>query len=118
MQPPVIGLPRGGGAIRALDEKLAANPTTGTASLTVPIAVSPGRAGFGPELSLSSDSSAGSGPFGFGWALSLPEISRKTTKGLPAYMDAEEPDVYLLSGMEDLAPSRVPRARDARTPSP
>ena len=33
----------------------------------VPIAVSPGRTGFGPELSLTYDSGAGNGPFGFGW---------------------------------------------------
>jgi hypothetical protein len=51
--------------------------------MTVPIATSPGRSGFGPQLSLSYDSGAGNGPFGFGWSLSLPAITRKTDKGLP-----------------------------------
>ncbi|MPZ76801.1 MAG: toxin [Deltaproteobacteria bacterium] len=72
--------------------------------MTVPIATSPGRAGFGPELSLSYDSGAGNGPFGFGWNLALSSITRKTDKGLPQYLDAEESDVFILSGAEDLVP--------------
>src|SRR5947199_4007994 len=99
---PSISLPKGGGAIRGLGEKFAANPVTGTGSMSVPIATSPGRSGFGPQLSLSYDSGAGNGPFGFGWSLSLPSITRKTDKGLPLYLDAGESDVYVLSGAEDL----------------
>ncbi len=107
-QPPAITLPKGGGAIRGIGEKFAANPVTGTGSLSVPIAVSPGRAGFGPQLSLSYDSGAGNGPFGFGWSLGLPQITRKTDKGLPRYDDAAESDVFLLSGAEDLVPVAAP----------
>jgi hypothetical protein len=77
---PSISLPKGGGAIRGMGEKFAANPVTGTGSMTVPIATSPGRSGFGPQLSLSYDSGAGNGPFGLGWNLSLPSITRKTDK--------------------------------------
>jgi RHS repeat-associated protein len=87
-----------------MGEKFAANPVTGTGSFTVPIATSPGRSGFAPQLSLSYDSAAGNGPFGFGWTLSLPSISRKTDKGLPRYVDAEDSDVFILSGAEDLVP--------------
>jgi RHS repeat-associated protein len=87
-----------------MGEKFGANPVTGTASMTVPIPTSPGRAGFGPQLSLSYDSGSGNGPFGFGWSLSLPSITRKTDKGLPQYDDAGESDVYVLSGAEDLVP--------------
>lgn len=101
---PAISLPKGGGAIRGVGEKFAANPVTGSGSMAVPLAVSPGRAGFGPQLSLSYDSGSGNGPFGFGWSLSVPRISRKTDKGLPLYRDAEESDVFLLSGAEDLVP--------------
>ncbi len=97
-------MPKGGGAIRGIGEKFAANPVTGTGSMSVPIATSPGRSGFGPQLSLSYDSGAGNGPFGFGWSLSLPSITRKTDKGLPQYFDAEESDVFILSGAEDLVP--------------
>src|SRR5215213_9662385 len=102
---PSISLPKGGGAIRGLGEKFAANPATGTGSLTVPIFTSPGRSGFGPQLSLAYHSSSGNGPFGFGWSLSLPSITRKTDKGLPKYQDAEESDVFILSGAEDLVPA-------------
>ena len=101
---PAITLPKGGGAIRGIGEKFAANPVTGTGSMTVPIATSPGRSGFGPQLSLSYDSGAGNGPFGFGWSLSLPSITRKTDKGLPRYWDAQESDEFILSGAEDLVP--------------
>ena len=49
----------------------------------------------------------------------LPAITRKTDKGLPRYRDAEESDVFILSGAEDLVPAartdgdavRRPRAR-------
>jgi hypothetical protein len=104
VQAPALTLPKGGGAIRGIGEKFAANPVTGTGSMTVPIATSPGRSSFGPQLSLSYDSGAGNGPFGFGWNLSLPSITRKTDKGLPKYQDTEESDVFILSGAEDLVP--------------
>src|SRR5258708_26372030 len=87
---PAISLRKGGGAIRGIGEKFAANPVTGTGSLTVPIATSPGRAGFGPQLALSYDSGAGNGPFGFGWSLGLPSITRKTDKGLPRHLDGQD----------------------------
>ncbi len=102
--PPAISLPKGGGAIRGMGEKFTANPVTGTGSMSVPIATSPGRSGFGPQLSLSYDSGSGNSPFGFGWSLSLPQITRKTDKGLPQYFDAVHSDVFILSGAEDLVP--------------
>jgi Salmonella virulence plasmid 65kDa B protein len=108
-QAPSIILPKGGGAIRGIGEKFAANPVTGTGSMTVPIATSPGRSGFGPQLSLSYDSGGGNGPFGLGWSLSLPSITRKTDKGLPTYQDADESDVFILSGAEDLVPVLIER---------
>src|SRR5690348_10831978 len=104
---PSISLPKGGGAIRGIDEKFSANPVTGTGSMSVTIATSPGRSGFGPQLALSYDSGAGNSPFGFGWSLSLPSITRKTDKGLPHYDDDEESDVFILSGSEDLVPVLV-----------
>ena len=106
---PAISLPTGGGAIRGIGEKLSVNLPTGTASMTVPIAVSPGRSGFAPDLSLSYDSSAGNGIFGFGWRLSLPSISRRTNS-VPRYDDAGESDVFLLRDADDLVPSLVEKA--------
>jgi RHS repeat-associated protein len=72
--------------------------------MSVPIATSQGRSGFGPQLSLTYDSGAGNSPFGFGWSLSLPSVTRKTDKGLPQYFDTLESDVFILSGAEDLVP--------------
>jgi RHS repeat-associated protein len=100
-----VSVPKGGGAIRGIGEKFAANPVTGTGSFAVPIATSPGRSEFGPQLALSYDSGAGNGPFGFGWNLSLPSITRKTDRGLPRYLDSEESDEFILSGAEDLVPA-------------
>ena len=106
-QPPSVSLPKGGGAIRGIGEKFGTNPVTGTASFSVPIATSPGRSGFGPQLSLSYDSGAGNGPFGLGWNLALPAITRKTDKGLPRYRDEVDSDEFILSGAEDLVPVLV-----------
>jgi hypothetical protein len=72
LAPPSVSLPKGGGAIRGIDEKFAVNPATGTGSISVPIAATSGRQGFGPDLALSYDSGFGNGAFGLGWRLSLP----------------------------------------------
>jgi RHS repeat-associated protein len=116
--PPTVSLPKGGGAVRGIGEKFTANPVTGTGSLSVPIFTSPGRSGFGPQLSLSYDSGAGNGPFGFGWQLGLPSITRKTDKGLPRYLDAEESDTFILSGAEDLVPALVQAGDQWQRPAP
>jgi len=105
--PLAVSLPKGGGAIKGMGEKFAANPVTGTGSMNVPIVTSPGRSGFGPQLSLSYDSGAGNGIFGLGWNLSLLSITRKTDKGLPRYWNGSESDVFMLSGGEDLVPILV-----------
>ncbi len=115
---PAITLPKGGGAIRGIGEKFQVSGPTGTGSITVPLPLSPGRSGFGPKLSLSYDSGAGNGPFGFGWRTDLPAITRKTDKGLPRYLDEQESDVFILSGTEDLVPvldARENRLRSDRT---
>lgn len=101
---PGIELPKGGGALQGIGEKFTANPATGTASFSVPIAMSPGRNGFGPQLGLSYDSGAGNSPFGLGWNVGVASIMRKTQRELPQYMDAVESDTFVLSGAEDLVP--------------
>jgi hypothetical protein len=66
ISPPVISLPNGGGAIRSVGKKFAANLVIGTGSLSVPIYTCPGRGAFNPQLSLSYDSGARNGAFDFG----------------------------------------------------
>src|SRR5262245_983785 len=114
---PKVELPRGGGAIRPVGEKVEAQAFNGSASYSIALAVSPGRDGRGPALSLTYGSGAGNGPFGLGWSLSVPSITRKTDRRLPLYDDVRESDVFVLAGAEDLVPlrgedgARVVRAR-------
>jgi RHS repeat-associated protein len=104
---PSISLPKGGGAIRGIGEKFSSHPATGTGSLSLPIATSAGRAGFELGLQLAYDSGNGNGPFGLGWQLGTPSVTRKTDKGLPRYAGDDDPDVFVLSGAEDLVPVRL-----------
>lgn len=53
------------------------------------------------QHSLQYSSGNGNDPFGLGWQLSIPRITRKTEKGLPQYDDT---DVFVMSGAEDLVP--------------
>lgn len=101
---PSISPPKGGGAIRGIGEKFVAG-ATGTGSFTIALPASPGRAGLQPPLALSYDSGAGNGPFGLGWSIGLPAITRKTDRGLPLYDDEGSSDVFVLSGAEDLVPA-------------
>ena len=98
----VISLPKGGGALNGIGEKFSPDLHTGTGNFTVPIALPPGRNGFQPQLSLVYSTGNGNGPFGLGWNLSIPGVSRKTSKGIPRYDEAK--DVFILSGAEDLVP--------------
>lgn len=108
----VISLPSGGGAVSGLGEKFSPDLFTGTGNFAVPIAVPAGRRGVQPQLTLAYSTGSGNGPFGLGWQLSLPGVSRKTSRGLPRYVDgpgapgagAEHADVFVLSGAEDLVP--------------
>jgi hypothetical protein len=58
---PQLSLPKGGGVVRGIGEKFAASPVMGTGSISVPVTTSPGRSGFGPQLSISYDAGAGNG---------------------------------------------------------
>lgn len=105
MSDPVIevtkpALPKGGGAIRGIGETFQPQEFSGTAALSIPIPTSPCR-GFEPHLSVDYNSGAGSGIFGLGWSLSIPNISRKTSKGTPRY---DGTDTFILSNAADLVP--------------
>ena len=98
----IISLPKGGGALKGLGETFAPDLHTGTGNFTIPIALPPGRNGFQPEVNLVYSTGNSNGPFGLGWNLSVPGVSRKTSKGVPRYDD--EHDTFILSGAEDLVP--------------
>ena len=99
---PSISLPKGGGAIKGVDEKFTVNAVNGTNSLNIPLPISSARNGFSPKLSLNYNSGFGNSPFGLGWTVNVPSIKRKTEKELPQYRDEVESDTFILSGVEDL----------------
>jgi len=101
IQIPSISLPKGGGALKGIDEKFEVNSANGTASFSIPLPVSPGRNGFQPSFALSYNSGGGNGAFGLGWSIGLPSIQRKTDRHIPKYTDD---DVFIFSGVEDLVP--------------
>lgn len=98
---PSVSLPKGGGAIKGIDEKFHVNAVNGTAGLSIALPFSPARDA-SPSLHLRYDSGAGNGVFGLGWALDLPSIKRKTDAELPQYTDA---DTFMLSDADDLVPA-------------
>ncbi|MEM9546241.1 MAG: SpvB/TcaC N-terminal domain-containing protein [Bacteroidota bacterium] len=104
IQIPNISLPKGGGALKGIDEKFEVNGSNGTAEFSIPLPLSAGRNGFAPSLSLSYNSGSGNSPFGLGWSLGYPMIQRKTDEKLPRYRDGLEEDTFMFSGAEDLVP--------------
>ncbi|QHI38698.1 Mono(ADP-ribosyl)transferase SpvB [Kordia antarctica] len=97
---PKLELPKSGGAIQGIGEKYTANPATGTGNFSVPIGVTAGRGA--PQPSLSYSSGSGNSPFGLGWSMAVPSISRKTERNLPLYNDIQDSDTFILSSVEDL----------------
>jgi RHS repeat-associated protein len=100
---PSPSLPKGGGAVRGLGETFQVNAANGTFTASIPLPTAEAR-GFSPSLSLRYDSGAGNSPFGEGWSVAVPSVSRKTDKVLPRYQDA---DVFVADG-EDLVPAQAP----------
>ena len=98
----LISLPQGGGALAGIGETFQPDPHTGTGNFSLPLPLPPGRGGLQPKLALAYSTGSPNGPFGLGWALSLPQVRRKTSQGVPRYEDAS--DVFVLSGAEDLVP--------------
>lgn len=101
---PSVSLPKGGGAIKGIDEKFHVNSANGTAGLRIPLPFSPARDA-APSLHLRYDSGAGNGVFGLGWTIDLPSIKRRTDAALPQYGEA---DAFLLSDTDDLVPALEP----------
>ena len=100
---PSISLPKGGGAIKSIDEKFSVNAVNGTSSFSIDLPFSSIRE-VSPSLNLSYSSGAGNGIFGLGWGLNLESIKRKTDQGLPQYLEGTDSDTFLFSEAEDLVP--------------
>lgn len=104
VQAQTISLPKGGGAVKSIDEKFSVNAVTGTSTINIPLPNSASRNNFSPALSLSYNSGSGNSEFGIGWSVQVPSVSRKTDKGIPKYYDDVESDVFLIAGSEDMVP--------------
>src|SRR5262245_53114618 len=102
LEAPVLSLPKGGGAIRSIDEKFDVNPSNGTVAFSLPLPFSPGRNGFLPPVRLSYNSGVGNSLAGLGWSIDMPSIRRRTDRRLPRYRGD---DTFLLQGCEELVPS-------------
>lgn len=112
---PSITLPKGGGAIKGIDEKFTVNVVNGTASFSMPLPFSNAR-GASPALNLSYNSGAGNSVFGLGWALNLQAIKRKTDNGLPQYIDEIDSDTFIFDEAGDLVPEfkKIPEDPEGR----
>jgi len=73
-------------------------PSTGSATLSIPLEVPPGRGGIQPNLALMYNSSLRNGVFGVGWSLELGAIQRSTKNGPPTYNDATDKFVLMQNG--------------------
>ncbi len=102
IETPSVSLPKGGGALKGIDEKFQVNSTNGTSAFAIPLPLSGGRGGFTPLSAITYNSGAGNGPCGLGWQLDTASISRSTSRRLPQYKDSENSDIFTLTGAEDL----------------
>lgn len=93
-------LPKGGGAVQGMGETFTPNAFNGSAGMSVPVPASACR-GFEPQLHLNYSSGNGNTPFGFGWEVSVPEISRRTSLKMPTYTNT---DTFIYTNGEYLIP--------------
>ncbi|MDM4766662.1 SpvB/TcaC N-terminal domain-containing protein [Pelomonas sp. SE-A7] len=87
-----------------MGERVEANPANGSCRLELPLHLPEGRVDLGTNLTLSYSSGGGDGPFGLGWSLSVPQVTRRTDRGVPTYGLGDHPDTFQLTGEDDLVP--------------
>ena len=81
-----------------LSESFQTDLATGAATVSVPIAVPPGRKNMQPQFALSYSSNNTNGICGVGWGLTASSIQRSTKKGTPTYDSALDTFVFSSSG--------------------
>jgi len=80
--------------VRSGLEDLQVDPHSGSASLSYPIIVPPGRGGIQPNLTLSYNSNNKNGMLGMGWMLVTGAIVRSSRNGIPQFDDN---DLFVLN---------------------
>ncbi|HEY6392177.1 MAG TPA: SpvB/TcaC N-terminal domain-containing protein [Bryobacteraceae bacterium] len=86
---PSIEMPQAGRTLEGVGEKLAADPFTGRANLSIPLPLTACREAQ-PSVALDYDSATSNGVFGIGFRLALPAIFRNTRLGIPTYTSADQ----------------------------
>jgi RHS repeat-associated protein len=102
LQVPAINLPKGGGAIKGIDEELSVTASSGTAALSISLPFTPARNGSKPPVRLRYDSGTGNSVVGLGWSLDCPSVRRRTDPGIPTY---GADDTFSLGGAQELVPA-------------
>ncbi|HUZ03055.1 MAG TPA: toxin TcdB middle/N-terminal domain-containing protein [Thermomicrobiaceae bacterium] len=92
-------MPPGGSSTQGIGVTFQPDLATGAAAMTVPLDLPNGPNNIAPQLRLAYSSGAGNGPFGLGWQLPLPALSRDTAHGYPRY---DGSDTLLLEGCGEL----------------
>ena len=70
----------------------------GTANLSYPIEIPPGRNGMQPQIAVQYNSGGGNGWMGVGWDIPMQSISIDTRWGVPRYDTDKESETYSLNG--------------------
>ena len=93
---PELALPKGGGVPPESGARVQVVEFRGGVQATIPVQIPPTRnGGLAPSLSLTYEANAGNGPFGSGFSIESPSISRSLARGVPTYTEA---DTILFSG--------------------
>lgn len=98
---PALSLPKGGGAVRGINENFESQAFRGGFEFSIPVP-SPDARGVNPNVTIEYSSGGGNGILGLGFNLSLSSIGRKTTNGIPRYRGS---DTFVLSGSGSLVPA-------------
>jgi RHS repeat-associated protein len=75
---------------------------SGAATTRIPIDVPPGRLGATPGLALQYSSHGSASPFGYGWSVPLPRVSRSTRLGVPRFDPSDDLTLLLDEASIDL----------------
>lgn len=76
-------------------EELDVDSFTGACTYRLPLRIPQGRDNFTPDLALTYNSSRRNSPFGWGWRMRVPNISRSVWPAMPKYSD--ETDIFTLA---------------------